>query len=97
MENCKNCFLAASCAATADPKISDEERKLVDTALIAQYSDENRRLKIMLKETIEHNKHYPKCTMCANFNSISCENCNLDCSNFKHKFEDAFDEIMARE
>ena len=97
MENCKNCFLAASCAATADPKISDEERKLVDTALIAQYSDENRRLKIMLKETIEHNKHYPKCTMCANLNSVSSENCGSSYVNFKHKFEDAFDKIMLRE
>ena len=85
MENCKNCFLAASCAATVDAKISDEERKLVDTALI------------VLKEVIEHNKHYPKCTMCANLNSVSCENCNLDYSNFKHKFEDAFDKIMLRE
>ena len=97
MENCKNCFLAASCAATADPNISDKERKLVDTALIAQYSDENRRLKIMLKETIEHNKHYPKCTMCANLNSVSCENCGSSYVNFKHTFEDAFDEIMTRE
>ena len=97
MENCKNCFLAASCAATADPKISDEERKLVDTALIAQYSDENRRLKIMLKEVIEHNKHYPKCTMCANLNSVSCDNCTTNYSNFKHKFADEFDKIMLRE
>lgn len=97
MENCKNCFLAVSCAATADPKITDEERKLVDTALIAQYSDENRRLKIMLKEVIEYNKHYPKCTMCANLNSVSCENCTTNYINFKHKFEDAFDKIMLRE
>ena len=89
MENCKNCFLVASCAATADPKITDEERN--------QYSDENRRLKIMLKETIEHNKHYPKCTMCENLNSVSCENCGSGYVNFKHKFEDAFDEIMLRE
>lgn len=97
MENCKTCKLSASCPGTSDPKISDEERKLVDTALIAQYSDENRRLKIMLGEILEHSKRYPKCPMCANLNSVSCGNCTTNYSNFKHKFEDEYNEIMLRE
>lgn len=97
MENCKNCFLAASCAATADPKISDEERKLVDTALIAQYSDENRRLKEMLCKLIEVGERHPHCEICGNIATLSCDNCTTNHSNFKHKFADEFDEIMLRE
>lgn len=97
MENCKNCFLAASCAATEAVDPNATEKHWNECRQIAHYEDENRRLKIMLKEVIEHNKHYPKCTMCANLNSVSCENCGSSYVNFKHKFEDVFDEVMLRE
>ena len=97
MENCKNCFLAASCAATADPKITDEERKLVDTALIAQYSDENRRLKEMLYQASFWLREYPRCGLCANVGTVSCDNCGRHYANFKLFFADEYDEIMARE
>ena len=97
MENCKNCFLAASCAATADPKITDEERKLVDTALIAQYSDENRRLKEMLRHASIQLRKYPKCDFCANVGTVSCESCGRYYANFKLDFADEYNKIMLRE
>lgn len=97
MENCKNCFLAASCAATADPKISNEERKLVDTALIAQYSDENKRLKEMLYQASFWLREYPRCGLCANVGTVSCDNCGRHYANFKLFFADEYDKIMLRE
>lgn len=97
MENCKNCFLAASCVATADPKITDEERKLVDTALIAQYSDENRRLKKMMCQAYFLLREYPRCAFCSNKNSVSCESCDRHYSNFKLAFADEYDKIMLKE
>lgn len=88
MENCKNCFLAASCVATkaVDPNATEKH-----------WEDENRRLKEMLCKLIEVGERHPHCEICGNIATLSCDNCTTNHSNFKHKFADEFDEIMARE
>ena len=97
MENCKNCFLAASCAAieTVDPNAT--EKHWNECRQIAHYEDENRRLKKMMRQAYFLLREYPRCAFCSKQNSLSCESCGRHYANFKLAFADEYNKIMFRE
>ena len=97
MENCKNCFLAASCAATETVDPNAIEKHWNECRQIAHYEDENRRLKEMLYQASFWLREYPRCGLCANVGTVSCDNCGRHYANFKLFFADEYDKIMLRE
>lgn len=55
------------------------------------------RLKEMLYQASFWLREYPRCGLCTNVGTVSCDNCGRHYANFKLFFADEYDKIMLKE